>query len=83
MVATQTQTQTQSQLQPQQPPSCWLDLCQPVGIQYPVNGYSHMPFTAMLLQPMTTAAAESNVEIAAGERSQGEALEDRRSHHQQ
>ncbi|ESQ52330.1 hypothetical protein EUTSA_v10017929mg [Eutrema salsugineum] len=77
MVAPQTQTQTQMQT-----PNCRLDLCQPIGIQYPVNGYSHMPFTAMLLQPMATAtAAESDVEIAAEERRQREAFEDRRNHH--
>ncbi|MFQ6666121.1 hypothetical protein Gotur_032597 [Gossypium turneri] len=41
------------------PPSCRLDLCQPMGFQYSTvgrNGYQHMPFTALLLQP--TAAAE-------------------------
>lgn len=53
-------------MQTQESPSCTLDLCQPIGTQYPVNGYSHMPFTAMLLQPMTTAA-DSDVEIAAEE----------------
>ncbi|CAL0321405.1 unnamed protein product [Lupinus luteus] len=42
-------------LQPSQP-SCRLDLCQPaVGIEYAAaaNGYRHMPFTALLLQPAT------------------------------
>ncbi|KAG7638775.1 Transcription factor TCP11 [Arabidopsis thaliana] len=67
MTSPQTQTQTP------QSPSCRLDLCQPIGIQYPVNGYSHMPFTAMLLEPMTTTA-ESEVEIAEEE-------ERRRRHH--
>ncbi|XP_010241853.1 PREDICTED: transcription factor TCP11 [Nelumbo nucifera] len=34
------------------PPICRLDLCQPpVGLEFPSNGYRHMPFTAMLLQP--------------------------------
>lgn len=82
--------QTQSQLQPQQtlfhqPPSCRLDLSQPIGVHYSVNGYNHMPFTALLLQPMNTAAesAESDVEIAAEERGQSEAVEDRRNHHHQ
>uniref|UniRef100_A0A1J3JRI9 Transcription factor TCP11 n=1 Tax=Noccaea caerulescens TaxID=107243 RepID=A0A1J3JRI9_NOCCA len=76
--------QTQSQMQTNQLASCWLDLCQPIGIQYPGNGYNHMPFTAMLLQPMNTTAAEaaeSDVEIADEERRQREALEDRRRHH--
>lgn len=40
------------------PPSCRLDLCQPLGLQYPGNGYSHMPFTALLLQPAAAAAEE-------------------------
>lgn len=81
---TQTQSQSQSQMQTNQPASCWLDLCQPIEIQYPVNGYNHMPFTAMLLQPMNATpaeAAESDVEIADEERRQREALEDRRRHH--
>ncbi|CAA7042145.1 unnamed protein product [Microthlaspi erraticum] len=80
------QTQTQPQLQSQQPASCWLDLCQPIGIQYPVNVYNHMPFTAMLLQPMNTTPAElaePNVEIADDERRQREALEDRKRDHDQ
>ncbi|XWS66863.1 hypothetical protein CRYUN_Cryun05aG0237400 [Craigia yunnanensis] len=40
------------------PPSCRLDLCQPMGFQYSAvgrNGYQHMPFTALLLQPTTSA----------------------------
>lgn len=42
-------------------PSCRLDLCQPAVMEYSaataVNGYRHMPFTALLLQPTT---AEEN-----------------------
>ncbi|KAJ7976933.1 Transcription factor like [Quillaja saponaria] len=58
----------QPQLQPM--PSCRLDLCQPVGMEYAVasaNGYRHMPFTALLLQPTT-------VEEEAEQRRQDEAL---------
>ncbi|KAK3022055.1 hypothetical protein RJ639_047323 [Escallonia herrerae] len=37
------------------PPSCRLDLCQPppqpLGFEFPGDGYRHMPFTALLLQP--------------------------------
>ncbi|KAK0584329.1 hypothetical protein LWI29_011210 [Acer saccharum] len=45
------------------PPSCRLDLCQPLGLQYAGNGYAgngyrHMPFTALLLQPAAAAAEE-------------------------
>ncbi|KAK2658098.1 hypothetical protein Ddye_011150 [Dipteronia dyeriana] len=45
------------------PPSCRLDLCQPRGLQYAGNGYAengyrHMPFTALLLQPAAPAAEE-------------------------
>ncbi|KAI4349128.1 hypothetical protein L6164_009763 [Bauhinia variegata] len=47
---------------PQPSPSCRLDLCQPVGMDYAAaaaNGYRHMPsFTALLLQPATTEEAE-------------------------
>ncbi|TYI10934.1 hypothetical protein E1A91_A09G159400v1 [Gossypium mustelinum] len=46
------------------PPSCRLDLCQPMGFQYSTvgrNGYQHMPFTALLLQP--TAAAEEEQQV--------------------
>lgn len=41
--------------QPSQQPSCRLDLCQPAaGMEYAAaNGYRHMPFTALLLQPAT------------------------------
>ncbi|CAK9182597.1 unnamed protein product [Ilex paraguariensis] len=37
------------------PPSCRLDLCQPphLGLDFSSNGYRHMPFTALLLQPAT------------------------------
>ncbi|KAG7569444.1 Transcription factor TCP subgroup, partial [Arabidopsis thaliana x Arabidopsis arenosa] len=66
VAAVDSSSSPQTQTQTPQSPSCRLDLCQPIGIQYPVNGYSHMPFTAMLLEPMTTAA-ESEVEIAAEE----------------
>ncbi|XP_027363101.1 transcription factor TCP11 [Abrus precatorius] len=39
-------------------PSCRLDLCQPQGMEFAAaNGYRHMPFTALLLQPTT---AEDN-----------------------
>ncbi|KAE8717261.1 putative RNA polymerase sigma factor rpoD [Hibiscus syriacus] len=37
-----------------QAPSYRLDMCQPLGFQYSTagrNGYQHMPFTALLLQP--------------------------------
>ncbi|XP_031279059.1 transcription factor TCP11 [Pistacia vera] len=40
------------------PPSCRLDLCQPLGLQYAGNGYRHMPFTALLLQPAVAEEAE-------------------------
>ncbi|KAF8397722.1 hypothetical protein HHK36_016644 [Tetracentron sinense] len=36
-------------------PSCRLDLSQPVGFEFSPNGYRHMPFTALLLQPATEA----------------------------
>ncbi|KAI3473975.1 hypothetical protein Pfo_028763 [Paulownia fortunei] len=38
------------------PPSCRLDLCQPpppMELEFLPNGYRHMPFTALLLQPAT------------------------------
>ncbi|KAK7279329.1 hypothetical protein RJT34_24377 [Clitoria ternatea] len=39
-------------------PSCRLDLCQPPGMEFAAtNGYRHMPFTALLLQP--TVAEDS------------------------
>lgn len=44
-------------------PNCRLDLCQPLGLQYAGNGFHHMPFTALLLQPaLGTAAAEETEE---------------------
>ena len=44
------------------PPSCRLDLCQPLGMDYAAasNGYRHMPFTALLLQPTSTEEAEES-----------------------
>lgn len=46
------------------PPSCRLDLCQPVGMEYSAaaasNGYRHMPFTALLLQPTATEEVEES-----------------------
>lgn len=50
-----------AQPQPSQQPSCRLDLCQPMGLDYAAaanNGYRHMPFTALLLQPAATEEAE-------------------------
>ncbi|XVF76413.1 hypothetical protein PTKIN_Ptkin13bG0264200 [Pterospermum kingtungense] len=45
------------------PPSCRLDLSQPMGFQYhsavESNAYQHMPFTALLLQP---TSADDEVE---------------------
>lgn len=39
---------------PPPPPSCRLDLCQPpMEFKFIPNGYCHMPFTALLLQPST------------------------------
>lgn len=38
-------------------PNCRLDLCQPLGLEYTGNGYRHIPFTALLLQPAVAAAA--------------------------
>ncbi|KAG8376575.1 hypothetical protein BUALT_Bualt09G0077700 [Buddleja alternifolia] len=37
------------------PPSCRLDLCQPppMELEFLPNAYRHMPFTALLLQPVT------------------------------
>ncbi|KAG6604408.1 Transcription factor TCP11, partial [Cucurbita argyrosperma subsp. sororia] len=45
-------------------PSCRLDLCQPVGLDYSAagNDYRHMPFTALLLQPSTADEAEERQE---------------------
>ncbi|XP_028776076.1 transcription factor TCP11 [Neltuma alba] len=51
----------QQQHQPQ--PSCRLDLCQPIGMEYAAaaaaNGYRNMPFTALLLQPSTEETEET------------------------
>lgn len=38
-------------------PNCRLDLCQPLGLQFAGNGYRHIPFTALLLQPAVAAVA--------------------------
>lgn len=48
---------------PQSQPNCRLDLCQP-SLEFPGNAYRHMPFTALLLQPVT---AEDGEEKVAGE----------------
>ncbi|KAJ8532832.1 hypothetical protein K7X08_015721 [Anisodus acutangulus] len=48
--------------QPQ--PSCRLDLCQP-SMEFAGNSYRHMPFTALLLQPVT--ADDGGEEKVAGE----------------
>ncbi|KAI9086245.1 hypothetical protein K1719_031699 [Acacia pycnantha] len=44
-------------------PSCRLDLCQPIGMEYAAaaaaNGYRNMPFTALLLQPSTEETEET------------------------
>lgn len=47
------------------PPNCRLDLCQPppVGLNYSGNGYGNMPFTALLLQPVTEEAEEQTEEL--------------------
>ncbi|KAJ9694420.1 hypothetical protein PVL29_010083 [Vitis rotundifolia] len=44
------------------PPSCRLDLCQPVTLEFPGNGYRHMPFTSLLLQSGTEEAEERHQE---------------------
>lgn len=44
------------------PPSCRLDLCQPVTLEFPSNGYRHMPFTSLLLQSGTEEAEERHQE---------------------
>ncbi|KAF3441865.1 hypothetical protein FNV43_RR15780 [Rhamnella rubrinervis] len=52
---------------PQPAPSCRLDLCQPVALEYSAtasNGYRHMPFTALLLQTSTSEAEERQQEEA-------------------
>ncbi|KAE9590007.1 hypothetical protein Lal_00037626 [Lupinus albus] len=53
-------------LQPSQP-TCRLDLCQPaMGIEYAVaaNGYRHMPFTALLLQPARAEDAQQEESLS-------------------
>ncbi|KAH7553564.1 hypothetical protein JRO89_XS12G0027200 [Xanthoceras sorbifolium] len=57
------------------PPSCRLDLCQPLGLQYAANGYRHMPFTALLLQP-AAAVATAVAEEVEDRRRQEEAIRD-------
>ncbi|OMO72442.1 Transcription factor, TCP [Corchorus capsularis] len=60
------------------PPSCRLDLCQPMGFHYPAlgrNGYQHMPFTALLLQPTTAEEVEERQHIEEEE-------EDIKHHHE-
>ncbi|KFK36580.1 hypothetical protein AALP_AA4G141900 [Arabis alpina] len=79
---TQTQTQTQQTLF-SETPSCRLDLSQPIGVHYSVNGgggYNHMPYTAMLFEPMNTTV-ESGGEITAEERRMKEVVENCRRHH--
>lgn len=53
---------------PQQQPSCRLDLCQPIGMEYAAaaaaNGYRNMPFTALLLQPATEEAEDTHQEAS-------------------
>ncbi|XP_057982965.1 transcription factor TCP11 [Malania oleifera] len=44
------------------PPSCRLDLSQPVGLGLSGNGYRHMPFTSLLLQPTTDEEEEREAE---------------------
>ncbi|KAL2323218.1 hypothetical protein Fmac_027597 [Flemingia macrophylla] len=47
-------------------PSCRLDLCPPPGMEFSgANGYRHMPFTALLLQP--TAAEDNQNDESLGE----------------
>ncbi|KAJ4969784.1 hypothetical protein NE237_002883 [Protea cynaroides] len=43
-------------------PSCRLDLCQPIGLDFPNGGFRHMPFTAMLFQPSTEEEEEDGEE---------------------
>lgn len=47
-------------------PSCRLDLCQPIGMEYAAaaaaaaaNGYRNMPFTALLFQSSTEEAEDT------------------------
>lgn len=47
-------------------PNCRLDLCQPMGFQFSTlgrNGYQHMPFTALLLQPTPAEEIEEKEEV--------------------
>ncbi|PSS04598.1 Transcription factor like [Actinidia chinensis var. chinensis] len=46
------------------PPSCRLDLCPPpsMGFEFSSNGYRHMPFTALLLQPAVDDAEDREEE---------------------
>ncbi|GAB4856669.1 hypothetical protein Ancab_014583 [Ancistrocladus abbreviatus] len=49
------------------PPSCRLDLSQPVvGLEFSGDGYRHMPFTALLLQPATDENEQRQQEEALG-----------------
>uniref|UniRef100_A0A2N9I603 TCP domain-containing protein n=1 Tax=Fagus sylvatica TaxID=28930 RepID=A0A2N9I603_FAGSY len=52
---------------PPMQPSCRLDLCQPLGMDYAAaaagNGYRHMPFTALLLQPSEEAEEDQQEEV--------------------
>ncbi|MCE3052078.1 hypothetical protein HAX54_051523 [Datura stramonium] len=45
---------------PQTQPSCRLDLCQP-SLEFSGNAYRHMPFTALLLQPVTADDGDEKV----------------------
>lgn len=45
---------------PQSQPNCRLDLCQP-SLEFSGNAYRHMPFTALLLQPVTADDGEEKV----------------------
>lgn len=49
---------------PISPPSCRLDLCQPIGLDFSGSGLRHMPFTALLLQPATEENDERQQEEA-------------------
>ncbi|XP_049407736.1 transcription factor TCP11 [Solanum stenotomum] len=44
----------------QSQPNCRLDLCQP-SLEFSGNAYRHMPFTALLLQPVTADEGEDKV----------------------
>lgn len=47
-------------LTPETQPSCRLDLCQP-SLEFSGNAYRHMPFTALLLQPVTADDVDEKV----------------------